>query len=292
MNPSIRKVVGYVRVSSEGQKENTSIQEQVKRIAAYCVSQNWELTQMFCDEAKSASCTDEREAYRDMIAHVSDPSNDVQAIIVFKSDRIHRHLKNLLIMIEDELEPSGIAFISVSENFDTSSAQGRLTLQMLGSFAEFERNLINERTRYGRISTARSGKYAGGKLPYGYKLVGNQIVVHEEEAQIIRRIFQMYLEGRSYATIATTLNRSSEVNLDDSESPEGAKPKQWSRTSICYLLRNDAYIGIYRYDGKKERNNLQHKTVIPAVVTKQQFNKVQRMKGEKQSEQGRIPLAL
>ncbi|KRF27655.1 recombinase family protein [Paenibacillus sp. Soil787] len=280
---SIKKVVGYVRVSSEGQKENTSIQEQLKRISAYCVSQNWQLVKTFCDEAKSASCTDERQEYNAMVEYVCDKTNGIDAIIVFKSDRIHRHLKNLLIMIEDELEPNDIAFVSVSENFDTASPQGMLTLQMLGSFAEFERNLINERTRSGRMVTAKSGKYAGGKIPYGYMLQDEQIVVNEVEAHIIKQIYRMYLEGKSYAYIAELLNRLQNNDLDDSGCSSQHKVKQWSRTSICYMLRNSTYTGIYSYNGRKEKNNLQSKTAIPAIISKQQFNKVQRMRIDKKA---------
>jgi DNA invertase Pin-like site-specific DNA recombinase len=280
---SIKKVIGYVRISSEGQKENTSIQEQIKRITAYCVSQNWQLVQTFCDEAKSASCTDERKAYQDMLEYAKSKENGIDAIIVFKSDRIHRHLKNLLIMIEDELEPSDIAFVSVSENFDTSSPQGMLTLQMLGSFAEFERNMINERTRSGRMVTARLGKYAGGKIPYGYMLQDEQVVVNDAEAHIIKQIYRMYLEGKSYAYIAELLNMTQNDELDNSGSSEKSTSKQWSRTSICYMLRNATYTGIYSYNGKKERNNLQSKTVIPAIISKQQFNKVQRMRNDKKA---------
>lgn len=278
---SIQRVVGYVRVSSEGQKDNTSIQEQMKRITAYCISQNWQLVQLFCDEAKSASCTDERKAYQDMLEYVCNQENGIHAIIVFKSDRIHRHLKNLLIMIEDELEPNEIAFVSVSENFDTSSAQGMLTLQMLGSFAEFERSMINERTRTGRVATAKSGKYAGGKIPYGYRLHEEQIVIHEAEAKVIRQMFQFYLEGKSYAELANTLNSQQSTDLDDSGCSEKQLVKQWSRTSICYILRNATYTGVYSYNGRKEKNNLQSKTAIPAIISKQQFNKVQKWRGEK-----------
>jgi predicted site-specific integrase-resolvase len=154
MKQLIKNVVGYARISSDSQKDNTSIAEQKKRIQAYCTNQGWDLKEIFYDEAKSSSNIDERIEYSKMLQSACNKDNGIDAIIVIKSDRIHRHLKNLLIMIEDELQPHGVAFISVSENFDSSTPQGMLMLQMLGSFAEFERNLINERTISGRIITA------------------------------------------------------------------------------------------------------------------------------------------
>lgn len=152
------------------------------------------------------------------------------------------------------MEPNDVAFVSVSENFDTSSPQGMLMLQMLGSFAEFERNLINERTRSGRVVIARSGKYAGGKIPYGYVLQDEQIVIDETEAYMIKQIYRMYLEGKSYAYIAEHLNGLQRDALDDSGCSEKPPAKQWSRTSICSILRNATYTGVYSYNGRKEQS--------------------------------------
>lgn len=279
MKPIIKKVVGYVRISSDSQKDNTSIAEQKKRIYAYCTSQDWKLKGIFVDKAKSGSKIDERIEYTKMLEFAQDTNNEVDAIVVFKSDRIHRHLKNLLIMIEDELQPNDIAFISVSENFDTSTPQGMLTLQMLGSFAEFERNLINERTRSGRISTAKSGKYAGGKVPYGYSVFDGKFIINEHEAKIVRQMFQMYAEGRSYGFIAKYISSLEKQSGDDSRSSDAYK--KWSRTSICYILSNSTYTGLLSYNGNKEKNQIQVKSSIPTIVSKQLFNKVQAVREQK-----------
>ncbi|WP_027086816.1 recombinase family protein [Cohnella panacarvi] len=272
----IKNVVGYVRISSDSQRDNTSVAEQKKRIQAYCTSQNWHLKGIFVDEAKSGSKIDERIEYAKMLEFAQDKCNQIDAIIVFKSDRIHRHLKNLLIMIEDDLQPHDIAFISVSENFDTSTPQGMLTLQMLGSFAEFERNLINERTRSGRVVTAKSGKYAGGKIPYGYAIMDGKFIINDFEAKIVREMFQMYSEGKSYGFIAKYISSYFKQSGDNPESSDANK--NWSRTSICYILRNASYTGLLSYDGKKEKNQIQVKASIPAIISKQLFNKVQAMR--------------
>lgn len=108
----IKKVVGYARISSDSQIENTSITEQKERIEAYAKSQGWKLERIFVDEGFTGS-TDDRDGYKEMLEYIKKPDNEVSAIIVVKADRIHRSLKNLLILIEDVLEPNGIAFISV-----------------------------------------------------------------------------------------------------------------------------------------------------------------------------------
>ncbi|MBB6214113.1 DNA invertase Pin-like site-specific DNA recombinase [Anaerosolibacter carboniphilus] len=280
MELKIKNVVGYARISTESQKDNTSIHEQIKRIKAYCISQNWNLINIFYDEAKSGSTTDEREQYNKMLEFISDEQSSVNAIVVFKADRIHRNLKNLLIMIEDELEPYEIAFISVSESFDTSTPQGMLILQMLGSFAEFEKNLINERTKTGRLATAREGKYAGGKIPFGYEVKDSKYLVKEDEAKIIKTIFKMYSEGKSYRYIAEHLNNTSDIT-GDSSGCSRAYPKRWSRTSICYILTNSTYIGVMTYDGRKEKNRIKNTSSIPSIISKPLFNKVQKLRKEK-----------
>lgn len=274
----VKNVVGYARISSESQKDNTSISEQIKRIQAYCISQNWNLIKVFTDEAKSGSSIDERVNYKAMLEFAKD--NGINAILVYKSDRIHRHLKNLLIMIEDQLEPRNVAFISVSENFDTSTPHGMLTLQMLGSFAEFEKNIINERTHTGRVITAKQGKYAGGKIPYGYILDGDKFIVSEEEAKNVYQIFKMYSEGLSINKIATYLNNNNKHIQNDNENSGDyhINFKKWSRTSICYILNNLTYTGLYIYNGKKEKNDIRVNMLAPALISKKLFNKVKEIK--------------
>ena len=137
----IKRVVSYVRVSSLSQIDNTSIEDQQEKIDLYCKLNNYELVDDFKDEAKSAKDIDLRDDYNRMMEFIDNEENNIDAIIVYKSDRIHRRLKNLMIMIE-HLQEKEISFISITEQFDTSTPQGMLFLQMLGSFAEFERKQI------------------------------------------------------------------------------------------------------------------------------------------------------
>lgn len=258
----VQNAVGYVRVSSDIQIDNTSIEMQIEKVKDYCKLYNIELKKVFIDEGQSGSNTD-RKGYNDMIEYISNQDNSINALIVYKADRLHRKLKNLLEMIE-QFEAFETAFISITENFDTSTSQGMLFLQMIGSFSEFERNLINERTKGGRVKKASSEKFAGGRVPYGYKLVnGDTLEVEFEEARYIKEIFEMRKDGMSLSRIAKEINRVGSKTKNGTE---------WSKQAIDYVLKNDTYTGNYTYDGEQENNNISYK--IPKIISKQLFNKV------------------
>lgn len=270
MKKQKQKAVGYARVSSDSQMDNTSIELQEEKIRDYCRLYDYGLTRFFIDNGRTGSNIEAREAYQEMIEYITDPENEVEAIITLKADRVHRKLKNLLIMIEDVLQPHGIAFISITENFDTSTSQGMLFLQMIGSFAEFERKVINERTKSGRIKTAKDGGYAGGEPPYGYKALNGELVIDEEKAGVVRTIFRLYTEGKTPTRIANHLNERGV--------PTKTGKKKWSRQTVGYILKNDAYIGTYSYNGKTEGNGIANKGQIPTIITKKLWKEVQNIR--------------
>lgn len=266
-NVKMKRVVGYARISSDSQIENTSIAEQVKKIEAYCISQGWELTGIFKDEGESGSTT-EREGYRDMMQYVQQAENEVTGIVVVRADRIHRRLRNLILLIEDELEPKGIAFISVSENFDTSTLSGMMFLQMIGSFSEFERKTINERTKGGRIATAKGNKYADGAPAYGYQVHNGMIIINEQQAQTVKNIFQLYVEGNNPYKIACKLNRAGIRTKTG---------KDWTVVQVQNILNNETYTGFNTYNGQKERNGIRQKDVFPRIISRQLWNKARQV---------------
>lgn len=252
-----KKVVGYIRVSSESQVENTSISDQENRIRLYCELHNFELVHIYSDEGKSGSNTDLREEYQKMLEFTINPNNGITAIIVNKIDRIHRSGKNLLIMVEDQLEPNGIAFVSITEQFDTSTPMGKLFLAMLGSFAEFERATINARTKGGRIAKAKKNGYAGGSIAFGYILVDKEkftLEVHPQNSKVVKTIFIARLKGDSMETIAKYLNISNILH-------DG---KLWNKQAISYILNNRIYCGNYQYNGKKEKNGIDY--FVPMII--------------------------
>ena len=198
MHTSTTKAIFYARVSTDSQLDNTSIDNQVDRGKAYAISQGWILEKIFIDNGESGKTTN-RSAFQEMLSYIH--TNPVNVILTFKLDRLFRSLKDLLIFIDDELDSLNIALQSVTENFNTQSAEGRLFLQMLGSFAEFERQRINERMKTGKMVTAQKGGWNGGHVPYGYIIIkGSQydFDINLEDAKIIQKIFKLYLHNPIY----------------------------------------------------------------------------------------------
>jgi len=150
---------------------------------------------------------------------------------------------------------------SVTENFNSRSSEGMLLLQMLGSFAEFERKRIYERTMCGKISTAKKGGWNGGKVPFGYyKIEGSEydFDICPEEAKTARKIFKSYARGKGYLQISKL--------IDGALTPQG----------IAKLINNPFYCGLIRYNGIIRTNN------HPAIISERLFKKCQKVRQSKQ----------
>lgn len=244
-----KRAVGYCRISTLMQVDNTSLKDQEDKIRMYCKLHDIEVDKIFIDKAVSGKSTD-RPEYYEMMNYVKE--NDTDMIVVYKNDRIHRSLYNLLAMIY-ELQEHKVALVSVTEMFDTSNPQGMLFLQMLGSFAEFERAIINERTRNGRIARLKESKFVGGKPAFGYKVNGNgEFEIDAEEARIVKDIFKLRAKGVSLAKIGVKYG--------------------FSKQKVDYILKNRNYMGVFEYRGKIENNDIKFK--IEPIVTKYIWNKV------------------
>ena len=247
----MKRAVSYMRVSTLTQIDNTSFEVQAEKIELHCKLHDIELVNVFKDEGISAKGFEARDDYNRMIDFVSDKSNEIDMILVYKADRIHRSLKNLMIMI-DFLQEIEVDFISITEQFDTSTAQGLLFLQMLGSFSEFERKVIAERTKSGRLANGKNHIHPGGKPPIGFKLENKVYKVDEKEAQVIREIFRLRSKGLSLKAIGN------EVGM--------------SKQRVHYILKNQMYRGKFIYDGEVEHNNISYN--VDRIVSDYIFNKV------------------
>lgn len=244
-----KRAVGYCRISTLMQVDNTSLKDQEDKIRMYCKLHDIEVDKIFIDKAVSGKST-ERPEYYEMMNYVKE--NDTDMIVVYKNDRIHRSLYNLLAMIY-ELQEHKVALVSVTEMFDTSNPQGMLFLQMLGSFAEFERAIINERTRNGRIARLKERKFVGGKPAFGYKVnKDGKFEIDEDEAKIVKDIFKLRSKGISLSNIGDNYG--------------------FSKQKVDYILKNKNYIGIFEYQGKKEKNDISIE--IEAIVSRYLWNKV------------------
>ncbi|MGA1871693.1 MAG: recombinase family protein [bacterium] len=251
------KAIFYARISTDSQRDNTSIDTQVERGKAYAISQGWSLECIFIDNGESGKSIN-RTAFKEMVSYIH--THPINLVLTFKLDRVFRNLKDLLIFIDDELDPRGIALQSVTENFNTQSAEGRLFLQMLGSFAEFERKRINERMKTGKIVTAQKGGWNGGHIIYGYIRKEGSLYafdIHPEESKIVKRIFQLYAKGYGYLRIKKLTGCPLSIK------------------GIANMLSNPFYIGKMRYGGILSDNN------HPQIISQRLFNKCQKIRDNK-----------
>ena len=195
------KLIGYARVSSESQEENTSLQEQERKIKSYCEAMSHELIEMKTEVASGSSLN--RQSLQNVLELL--PVSD--GIIVLKLDRLSRSLKDTVNLIT-ELNEASKHLVAVEQQLDTSSSNGRLFLNIMASFAEYERELINERTQGGRQAKFLAGGYAYGKPKFGMKASNGELVVNEEEKEIIELIRRHRRSGKSYYAIADYLNQN------------------------------------------------------------------------------------
>ncbi len=179
-------------------------------------------------------------------------AGNFDAVIVYKVDRISRSVRDLVLLVE-EFQALGIDFISVSQNFDTSSSMGRLILNVLGSFSQFERETIVERIRDKVDATRRKGKFIGGMPPYGYRLHPQErrLVVDPEEAETVRAIFAAYEEKRSIAALLDDLHEKGlRTKQRTTKAGKTIGGKLITRQYLTNMLRNRTYAGQVAYKGE------------------------------------------
>ena len=170
-------VFGYARVSTDNQLENYSIEEQTERLKAYCAAKGWTLLQTYVDGGYSGGNTD-RPALQEMLSAIRE--NKIDAVVVYKLDRLSRSQKDTLTLIEDDLLSHGADFVSINENFDTSTPFGRAMIGILSVFAQLEKDQITERFTMGRIGRGKAGYFhGGGNPPTGYDYIDGKLVVNE-----------------------------------------------------------------------------------------------------------------
>lgn len=228
---------GYIRVSTEGQAENglgLSIQEsQIQRFCAK--SPKLHLTKIYRDAGLSGASIDNRPALLQLIEDAR--QGLFKKVIVAKLDRIARDTFYTL-WIEKELKKYSVELYSIAEPYRWDDPVQKIFLQIISSFAEYEKNRIVERLYSGRRKKLESGKYAGGRPAYGYRAKDGKLAIVHHEAEIIREIRAMRMGRMSYQRIAERLNE------------RGAKPHHAERfhaSTIHYMLKNSTYKGVIRY---------------------------------------------
>ena len=195
----------YIRVSTDIQaEEGYSIEAQKEQLTAYCVSKGIKNYDYYIDGGWSGSNIDRPEMQR-LIKDVKD--DKISHVIVYKLDRLSRSQKDTLYLIEDVFNPHNVDFVSLNESMDTSTPMGRLMLGILSAFAQLERENIRMRTRMGMKERVKSGLWmGGGRVPFGYDYDSSQgILVPNKDAEKVKQIYKLYIEGKSPQDIADLL---------------------------------------------------------------------------------------
>ena len=237
----------YVRVSTEEQAQHGySLAGQEEALKNYCSAMGYEIYKIYKDEGKSAKDIKNRPAMRELLEDAQ--NRKVSSIFIYKLDRFSRSLKDLILTIE-KLKEWGVDFVSLQDRIETTSASGKLMFHIISSFAEFERNVIGERTSFGM---ARKSKEGGAitKPPLGYKMVDKRLEPDMEKAIKVKEIFEEFL------TTNTNLNQ---LSIKHNLTINGLKK----------VLKNRAYLGDVKFAGKITDG------IHQPIIEKNLFNQVQ-----------------
>lgn len=257
--PQAQKVAVYVRVSTEEQAQTGySIRAQLEKLEAMCKAQDWQMLPAYVDDGFSGKNLD-RPAIQRLLAEAR--KRKFTLILVYKLDRFSRRLSDL-VSLGEELERLGIGLRSMTEPFDTTYPAGKLLFNMLGSFAQFERELIGERTRLGLRRRLREGKW-NGRPTFGYRVSKEgRLELHPADGPAATRVFHLFLEEHLGATLITR-----RMNEEDKASKRHGR---WQNMSVWNMLTNPVYAGEVIIGGELRTGS------HPALITKEQFDLIQK----------------
>jgi site-specific DNA recombinase len=270
MNAPVSKLARcaiYTRKSTEYNLELAfnSLDAQREACEAYIKSQaheGWQLIPGRYDDGAFSGASLDRPALQQLLADVQ--AGKIDIVLVYKVDRLTRSLADFAKLIE-LFDAHGVSFVSVTQSFNTSSSMGRLTLNVLLSFAQFERELIGERVRDKIAASKRKGIWVGGPVPLGYAAVDKKIVVVPAEAAAVRTIFARYLELGSVRALAEDLHRrgirSKPRPLVNGRTIGGGR---FGVGALAYLLKNRFYIGEVVYRGEVHRG--EHEPIVDSAL--------------------------
>jgi site-specific DNA recombinase len=257
----------YTRKSTEYNLELAfnSLDAQREACEAYIKSQaheGWRLIPARYDDGAFSGASLERPALQQLLADVR--AGNIDIVLAYKVDRLTRSLADFAKLIE-LFDAHNVSFVSVTQSFSTRSSMGRLTLNVLLSFAQFERELIGERVRDKIAASKRKGLWVGGPVPLGYAAVDKKIVVVPAEAEAVRTIFARYLALGSIRALAEELDRqgiySKRRRLSNGRCVGG---KRFGVGALAHLLKNRFYIGEVVYRGEVQRG--QHEPILESAL--------------------------
>jgi site-specific DNA recombinase len=272
--PKLLRCAIYTRKSTEHglELEFNSLDGQRDACEAYIksqASQGWRaLPQHYDDPAYSGGNLD-RPALKKLLADIE--AGRIDVVVVYKIDRLTRSLADFAKLVE-AFDARSISFVAVTQQFNTTTSMGRLTLNVLLSFAQFERELSSERVRDKIAASRRKGKWTGGTVPLGYEARDKKLVINKTEAETVRTIFRRYLELQSFSKLVADLDRQGIVTKRRSTKVtkyNGGIPFTYG--PLAYFLKNRLYVGEVHHGGKWFEGELE------AIVDRVTFDGVQQL---------------
>lgn len=256
------RVAIYVRVSTDEQaKEGYSLGAQKEKLEAFCFSQGWEIKKIYIEEGQSAKDTN-RPQLKIMMSELE----LFDVVLVYKLDRLSRSVADINELLQT-FEKNSVSFKSATEPYDTTSAQGKLLINIFASLAQFEREQLAERVQMGMSKKASLGERNGGKAPFGYKLHEGKLIINEDEARFIRDIFRLYTSGKGMRAVTLYLNQFG-INKD-------------IRT-VGRMLENPVYSGKLRWGNNSKLDVIVSDDIIhPPIIDQELFDEVQQLRNQR-----------
>lgn len=242
----------YIRVSTEDQaKQGISLSAQEEALKNYATALGYEILQIYRDEGKSAKDIKGRPAMTKMLEDAK--ARKFQAIFTYKLDRFSRSLKDLIGTMEI-LKTWGVDFISLQDKIETTSASGKLMFHIISAFAEFERNVTGERTKFSMDKKARDGSLVS-RAPLGYKIIEKKLVP-KEDSYVVQEIYHDFLNTETSLT-------------------QLAKKHNLSVPGLKKILTNQSYLGKVKFDGQTHQGS--HQPLVSPTLFNHVQNKIEKL---------------
>ena len=273
MENTEKKIAGiYIRVSTEDQaREGFSLGEQEEKLRQLCKYKDFEIFKIYKDAGISAKNMKDRPAFQQMLEDMK--AGKLNYIVAYKLDRVTRSVRDLEVLIST-LEQYHCYLICDRDDVNTSTANGRFFVRMLTVLSQLEIEIVSERTKFGLNGAIKAG-HIPGKVPLGYyRDTDKTLKVDVTTKDIVLRIFELYLEGKSYQTISNILNDEKVLSPNN---------KKWCDSTIDRIINNKIYMGDYeryKYDTNKETELFVD--VVPSIITRAMWEEVQKQKEKNQ----------
>ena len=268
MSQPIRVAI-YTRKSTDDglEMEFNSLDAQYEACLAYVAHRSplgWLVVPERYDDGGFTGGTMDRPALQRLLRDIA--RGQIHVVVAYKLDRISRSLLDFANLMAG-FEQQGVAFVSVTQEFDSSMPVGRLTLNILSSFAQYEREIIRERTRDKMAASRRKGMYTGGIPPFGYRLdrAAHKLVIDPTEADVVRGMYAEYLQRRSVTAVMQELNRQGiPTKRHAAATGRTYEGGRWYKAYVRKILVNPLYLGQVQYRGTRYPG--QHEAVIDAAT--------------------------